>query len=384
MRAIVKDCDRLGPIIAFGLVLVSLMGVSGYGAEEKAKPATGAMVKGQINGIDLEMPFAYYADSRLELRTVDRRTWGPGIEIWLKFAKGEMPEGKTFVRKVDEERFDAAIGLVAFRTPKPGGKDTDNGSASGDYESEIVFGKVEDDWIEGRIKLNSPKLKISISGNFRAKIEGLRLKNGIPELTSDAFETLAYVAKLNLESELKDKITIKENAEALFSHPTSSGTQQYGQMTVQYKKESESEDRWAKFQFIKDEEWKVTRQLRMDQLYGANSEGLPRHNEAAAHRWKAIEKLLQQAHPGRGLFILDETSKYARTAGKSAWTIRYQVEGIASEKKEEFGIKDPRGLRVFENTWLLESSDHDSPEMIIGQLNPDETFDTKTGEVLRK
>lgn len=237
------------------------------GASAPSSPA-----RGKISGLDFRVEKAVLKEGgTLELRQgedffADRQVtvFVPGVEV------GDVPEGRTV--EVPEPVDDFGQPHVHYSWKPNADAMPKTEIEMNKYTLLLQFGSEgDDDTIDGRIWLCLPDANKSwVAGSFTAKIEGFRIRDGKPDMTTDSFKTLHVAAQARLEADAPGKkIEITDTDMGQFSHPGKQA--QTGQSEVTWKTDG-ADEQTRRFQFLKDEEtgWAVHAVLGMDQITEAH------------------------------------------------------------------------------------------------------------------
>lgn len=360
----------------------------------------GTSIKCTVKGRIIDLPFAMLADNTLTLAANDRNTlpagsFIPSVEIHLGHnAPGIPPEENHFKQTEDQPSSkSSAVHLISMQWPKEEGKGINFETAFDKFYAEISFGKAINNRIPGSIHLRVPKYEVEIDGTFDAAIRGFRLKNGVPDLSSDGPQVLRHASKLYLEGKLGDAVSVVSSSEVL-THRC--GDRPWaGRICIQYTVAGKPAPKFGRFILEKASEWRVVHELRMDQLFEAQSE----HNCLMGWPDTLLEQDLQKRHPGKMLFA--STGGLEQRGEEFLWKVQYQVEGIAPDPNEEEASESAGGpkigdwsdrlaiqkeWKIFRETWLFDLDKKPIPfeYRFVRILKPGYVLDPKVEAARRK
>jgi hypothetical protein len=327
-------------------------------------------VQGRIRGTSVTLDKAVFKNSIFHVFTGSGWYENPSVLIFLKIKKGIIPNNKSFSVEpkdgfgsrphIHYRWKDAELGRI--RTGTGTGKK---------YTLSLKFGQEVNGGIPGSILFEIPEKDVRVEGNFDAKIEGLRLIDGHPDLQSDDFDTLEYATKLYLEKKFKSSNVeiVKTSHQTMWLH-----SQKKGILDVEYKV-GDHETEIIRIRLAKGPDgWIVVQELRNDQLFWAHplepvDQQTADRSEIFNHLTaKRLEEQLQKEFPGKGLYF----SHYSVARGTKKGDIRqvdfsYKVEDIKESLKKSYLF------RLTEGEWVFER-----------ELKEGEALNRKTGVVERK
>ncbi|MHC4646915.1 MAG: ankyrin repeat domain-containing protein [Planctomycetota bacterium] len=293
----------------------------------------------------------------------------PEVTIYLGTARGVLPIERSF--KFNHSDGFANSILFKFSTESKGNERSD-WLRQQDYDLELTFGDEKGGMLEGDILLNSPEKDVRLKGTFKAKIAGLRMVDGHPDLLSDSLETLRYAAKLYLQQKLgKDEVEVsraKGNYDGWFYRADMETSEQVGGVDVKYTVGGDSEQ-FLRVQLRKGKDgWKVARELRGNELHAAhplievNKENLSEYFLYLVSQ--KLEKDLQEENPD-SVFqaYLHASSRHSRKHGIAEVRLDYWT-GL------EKSIRTRYLLRRVKDDWVVERT-----------LSEDEKLNTRTGTI---
>lgn len=350
---------------------------------------TGTSVKGNVHGVEMNYTHATFEDlvadgkyfaHYLVLRTSADAFSSLDLRTTFRLEKGVLPEGKTFTRTATDKKFDTPLARLDLEWPTADGNDTESESLHEGFDIEIVFGAAEDNRLPGTFRLSTPDKKIELSGSFTAEMDCLRLKDGVPDLSSDGNEVWHHAVKLFLEKKLGKKIEIKETSEnGRMTSSIEEGSKKTAITCVHYAVEGDTNPQYARFVLAKARQWSVTQELRKDQLHMAHLDD----KMFGAFPWKKVEEDIQKRHPGKLIFasiIMNKMKPFDGSANfeKMAVTIEYQVEGVKNEAPDSEVEPDPNDLEIqkdlkpHEFLWLLQKKQGEKGYEFVRELTPEE------------
>ncbi|MBN2138042.1 MAG: ankyrin repeat domain-containing protein [Sedimentisphaerales bacterium] len=288
----------------------------------------------------------------------------PEVSAFLGGVHGIVPVGRSF-------KFDYSDGFsssIAFRFYAEGrGNQHHDYLKREDYELELTFGDEDDGILEGKILLNAPGKDVRLKGTFRAKLRGLRIIDGHPDLRSDSFETLQYAIKLYLRKKLGREDVQVSSAAGSYSQWFNSDDR-VGGADVHYK-ENDSE-RFLRAQLRKGGDgWHVVGELKGNELFAAHP--LIEVNKDDQREYflylvaQRLEKELQEKIPG-GAFRTDlgVMRRLSRKHQMAEARLGYWITGTDKKLHRRYL------LRQVGDDWVVER-----------MLNDDEKLNTSTGKI---
>jgi len=293
----------------------------------------------------------------------------PGVTIFLNTTKGVLPIGRSFEVNYGDTPGTGYVNniLVKYSTDSKGNEHS-KWLGRKNYDLKLTFGDEKDGMLEGKVLLESPEKDVRLKGNFKAKIIGLRMVDGHPDLLSDSMETLRYAAKLYLQNKLgKDNVEVSR-AEGNYSG-WFNNADEVGGVDVKYRVGDDSEQ-FLRVQLRKDKDgWKVVRQLKGNELYMAHPiVEIDKGNvkEYLSYlAWQRLEKDLQQEHPnGKFRSEVYAPSRFSRQHGIAEVRLEYWIVGIDKSLRRRYL------LRRVGDDWIVERT-----------LREDEKLNTRTGTI---
>lgn len=294
----------------------------------------------------------------------------PVVTIYLGTAHGVLPVGRLF----EFDHSDGFANSIGFEfSTKSRGKELSGWLRKKDYDLELTFGDEKDGMLEGEVRLESPEKDVRLKGNFKAKIRGLRIVDGHPDLQSDSIETLVYAAKLYLQDKLgKDDVKVsraKGNFSAWFSHADMEMSEQVGGVDVKYIVGGDSE-RFLRVQLRKGKNgWKVARELKGNELRTAHP--LVDIDKGNLRKYllylasQRLEKDLQQEYPNSNFRTgMDALIRSSHKHGIAQVKLKYWLLGTDKRCSKKYL------LRRVGDDWIVER-----------MLSDDEKLNTRTGTI---
>ena len=298
----------------------------------------------------------------------------PEVTIFLNTTDGVLPIGKSFEVNHNDAPGTGFVNNVLFKyfTENKGFQHSDWLNRKF-YDLKLIFGDEKDGMLEGEVLLESPGKDICLKGNFKAKITGLRIVDGHPDIRSDSMETLRYAAKLYLQDKLgRDDIAVSDaggNYSGWFNHADMETSEQVGGVDVNYKVGGDSE-RFLRVQLRKGKDgWKVVRELKGNELHTAHP--LVEVNKGDVKEylpylaWQRLEKDLQQEYPNSNYRTeLHASKRYNRKHGIAQIELKYWLLGTDKRCSRKYL------LRFVGDDWVVERT-----------LSDDEKLNTRTGTI---
>ena len=159
---------------------------------QRSAPISGKPVNGKIQGRPFRLDYSQLKNGVLLLRQGKEFAKESEITIALPNQKWQVPQGKTlkFNKSTKQNNPEITINW------KPAGqKEMETKVFDGNYDLEIKFKRQQGENLPGKLTLTlEDDEQTRISGIFKAKLEGFKIVNGRPDLSSDSNETLMYVA----------------------------------------------------------------------------------------------------------------------------------------------------------------------------------------------
>lgn len=213
-------------------------------------------VSGKIYGTDFRPTVVELKEKTLILR--QGKVFDPKgqITITLDSKKWEVPTKSKF-----NERSIKKLELLV----KHDGKDeAEKKTLKKSYVLDLRFGEIEGNVLSGYIKLTTGGTKpTEVTGQFKASLDGFRMVKGEPDLSSDADETLMYVALAHILKDDPKKPISKvgyRNAEY-----DTVGRNRKGSIEVEYRLGKKKKKVTEKFEFTKrGNNWIVTSSEKLD------------------------------------------------------------------------------------------------------------------------
>jgi len=298
----------------------------------------------------------------------------PGVTIFLKGTHGVLPMGRSMeVKHDDKERLGFVNNvLYKFSTETKGNECSDWLGQKG-YDLNLTFGDEKDGILQGEILLESPEKDVRLRGKFKAKITGLRMVDGHPDLKCDSMETLRYAAKLYIQGKLgKDDVTVSDaggNASGWHNNVDEKQSEQFGGVDVNYKVGDDSES-FLRVQLHKDADgWKVVRELKGNELRPAHP--LAEVDKKDSRKYflylvsRRLEKDLQKEYPNNNYRTEMYASRRSSTMhGIAQVELKYYILGSDKRYSRKYL------LRLVADDWTVDRI-----------LSENEKINTKTGTI---
>lgn len=293
----------------------------------------------------------------------------PVVTIFLNTTKGVLPVGRSFKVNRGDMPGTGFVNNVLFKfSTESKGNERIEWLRHDVYDLKLTFGDEKDGMLEGEVLLESPEKDVRLKGSFKAKITGLRMVDGHPDLLSDSFETLRYAVKLYLQEKLgKDEVEVSDaggNYSGWFNN-----ADKVGGVDVKYIVGDDSE-RFLRVQLRKGKDgWKVARELKGNELRRAHplvdvDKGNFREylSYLASQR---LEKDLQQEYPNSNFRTdLDSSVLSSRKHGIAQVELKYWLLGTDKRCSRKYL------LRRVGDDWIVERT-----------LSDDEKLNTRTGTI---
>jgi hypothetical protein len=226
-------------------------------APAPAKPAliSRKPVNGQVQGKPFQLDYSQLKNGVLLLRQGKEFAKESEITIALPNQKWQVPQGKTlkFSKATRQNNPELTINW------KPAGqREMETKVFDGNYDLEIKFNRQQGENLPGKITLVlQDSEQTRISGTFKAKLEGFKIVNGRPDLSSDSNETLIYVALTHvLKNDPEQPI---QNISYSNTQYSAAGENKSGSLIMAYQIGKKPEVK-QKFDFKKENnEWTVSK-----------------------------------------------------------------------------------------------------------------------------
>jgi hypothetical protein len=362
-----------GRIIANGLVLFLIALAVSTSNANAATTGRDRPAAGQLHG----KPFTFESGVMEEgiLHLCQGKEFFADLEVivFLFLPKGEVPSGKTFTVPHDPglNRSTPHIHIHWKETQKGLPQYqmfTDN------YTMRLTFGQMRGNMLPGTIELVLPdETKSHIAGAFTAEVRGFRFKkDGKPDLASDSFTTLDYVARQYLEKTRPGQaIKIISHYGGVLAYRVPSGKPQFGCTDIVYQP-GDGRPTSIRLQFIKDAGvWRVYRTLNMNQLHQAHPLKVPGPGDRVPEQFeylaaKKLEETLGTS-PEKGIYDTMFTTQYNPLVKMGQCGVQYS----RGEKREPF--KKVYLMRLSDAGWILDR-----------ELAQDEKVNYKKGIIEKK
>ena len=268
-------------------------------------PAIPALpAKGEIQGKPFTVEASVIDSGVLTLRSGPEGNPNVDIKILLFTTPWDVPAGKNF-------KFTNASGsgipqiVLAW---KEAGQDMPAQRRFSDkYTLLLEFGQEKNGKLPGKLFLSVPdEKKSNVAGTFEADIKGFRIVDGKPDLSSDSFGTLEYLALNELLRADPDKaleITTFRNRRLT----SASEKNMSGYLEVEYSI-NKGPAAIQRYQFAKNAgAWKVSRTLGINQIDEAHPAATPSANDQPDKLFvyqaaKKLESTVQKKYPKKGIY----------------------------------------------------------------------------------
>ncbi len=340
------------------------------GGAKIVKASKEAGLMGRVRGMEMVGGGATIDTGRyLYLHGSKGRMNPPELTIYLNTANGVLPIGRSFRVDHNDKQRTSFVNNVLFKfSTESKGKERSEWLRREDYDLELTFGDEKDGMLEGEILLNSPQKDVRLRGSFKAKMTGLRMVDGHPDLRSDSFDTLRYAVKLYLQEKLgKDEIEVSD-AGGNYSGWYKSADK-VGGVDVKYIVGGDRE-RFLRAQLRKVKDgWKVAGELKGNELRPAHP--LIEVNKEDSRKYflyltsRRLEKDLQQEYPNSN--FRTEMSARSRSSSKHGMAqveLKYWLLGTDKSCSRKYL------LRRVGDDWIVERT-----------LSDDEKLNTRTGAI---
>ncbi len=348
-----------------------LLKVSGAKIVKAGQENTSFM--GRVHGMDIVVGEAQIDNGRyVQFYGSKGRTNPPKVTIYLNGEHGVLPIGKSFKINHSDARGTGHVSNIVYEfSTKSKGNDRSERLGRKGYDLQLTFGEEKDGMLEGEVLLESPEKDVRLKGDFKAKIKGLRMVDGHPDIRSDSMETLRYAAKLYLQDKLtRDDVAVSK-ARGDYNAWLSDGDK-IGGVDVNYKVGDNSEQ-FLRVQLRKGADgWKVVRELKGNELH--TSHPLTEINKKKLSDYflylvsQRLEKDLQEEDPNSKFRTeLHVRNRSSRKHGVAQAELKYWVLGTDKRHSRKYL------LRRVEDDWVVER-----------MLSDDEKLNTKTGTIEKK
>jgi len=335
-------------------------------------------LSGRINGIDVDLDQAVFADRVLRIETKGSDGFAARLSVHLPIAIGVVPELKTF-STADHAKVATSskqVKVMHYWKDLVTGKTVFAFMKRGEYQLELEFGEETERGISGYLSLENPGLDVKVAGNFVAEIRGLRLVNGHPDLQCDHYATLIHVAELYLRKKTNTEAVKISNVKD-HKYSLKAGDKKAGWLDGEYK-DGDGQAVFVRLQFIKnDEGWEVFRELGADQLVTAHpivpfdmtrvedDDGMVDTKILNFLTARALEADLQKEFPGKGVSAHFGLSfAFNPKTGIGYNKASYSLDGVKERFSKTYLLRRADGL------WRVERA-----------LKDGEKVNTRTGKV---
>jgi hypothetical protein len=252
------------------------------------------------------------------------------VTLLLRTKSWQVPADRSF-QFPGKTAADAPAPTIRVRWPESGRKELSERDFAEGYTLKLELGKVQDNKLPGKIYLTLPDTDNSqIAGTFNAAVRGFHFVDGKPDLSSDSVDTLQYLA---LREILKDDpdmpLTDVAFRQGRYTANPASGPPT-GYIEIQYRVRDGAPNE-RKYQFVKEQdEWRVARTLRPDQLDAAHPREIPGPKGAPEQLLpyltaKHIESQAQKRHAGSLLVASGFATRYNEKKRIGVVEVGYKV-----------------------------------------------------------
>jgi hypothetical protein len=332
----------------------------------------GQPAAGSIHGKAFLVERSTFEEGVLTLR--QGKDYFADIEIILFLSprqKHEIPSGKTItITRESSQNEDVPAVLIKWKEgqekmPKPGEW------FRRDYIMTLEFGEEKAKRLPGKINIILPDSYHShVVGSFSAEIKGFKFTDGKPDLTTDSFMTLEYVAKDYLEKNLLGQpVKVLTHSGGRFTRRGPSGNTPFGFADIVYQIGNDL-PKTIRLQFVKDTEtWRVYHTLKTNQLSEAHPFEIPGAQHEVSNQFeyqtaKALEKEIQATFPDRGVYDVDYIVGYNPVIKMGECSVHYTL----GEKREKFNKRYL--MRLSNKGWEVDR-----------ELGENQDFNYKTGKI---
>lgn len=324
--------------------------------------------KGQIHGKTFIYENGEIKDGILKLRQGKEFFADIELTVFLFLKEGEIPAGKIY-KVTDGPTFGVPHINISWKEdneslPK-------HESYMNRYTMYLEFGRENNKRLPGKINLRLPdKLRSYVAGTFEVDIKGLRLIGDKPDLTSDSFRTLEYVAQKYIETKKPGQtIKVLNFRDGTLTQPHPSIKTQIGYIEMKYQIGNGS-PLVTRFQFVKEKEgWRVYRTLNKNQIYQAHPVEIPNPKDPPHKLFeyvvaKKVETDERKQFPDKGIYNVQFTYSYSPPVKMGEGKIKYTLD------EDGKPIERVYLLRLTNDGWMLDRA-----------LEKNETINYKMGTI---
>ncbi len=313
--------------------------------DDAAIPAT--PVKGQVHGTAFAIGAVTLGSGTLTLRQ-DAATME--VRIARLYGGYEVPSGKTY-KVSGQPKPDAPI--IEIITAGEGGPRVE--TFNNQYTLVLEFGKENDRKLPGKLSLVlQDAAKTKIAGTFEAAITGFRMINGVPDLSADDTETLAYLALREILKDDPDKV-LSDPVLRDMRLDTTAGDVPSGYLEAAYGVGGGAPV-VQRFQFAKENgEWRVKQTLGAHQIGEAHPVTAPGAKDKPEKLFpylaaKKLESEINKKNSTKGIFVSDIKTRNSDKLKIGDCEVTYRVEGADKPKTVTYLFKQKPGGWVLDRT----------------------------------
>lgn len=326
-------------------------------------------VKGQIHGKTFTYEIGEIKDGILKLRQGKDFFADMEITVFLFLKEGEIPAGKIY--KVADDGPAFGVPHIDISWKEDSESLPKHESFMNRYVMYLEFGQENNKRLPGKINLRLPdKLKTYVVGTFEVDIKGLRLIGDKPDLTSDSFRTLEYVAQKHIEIKKPGQtIKVLNFRDGSLTQPHPSIKAQIGYIEMKYQIGNGS-PLVIRFQFVKETDgWRVYRTLNKNQIYQAHPVEIPNPKDPSHKLFeyivaKKVETDVQKQFQDKGIHNVQITYGYSPPVKMGEGKIKYTLD------EDGKPIERVYLLRLTDDGWMIDRA-----------LEKNETVNYKMGTV---
>lgn len=285
-------------------------------------------VKGEVQKAPFAPDVAEIENGVLTLRQ-GKEPWTTEVKVFLQTKPWHVPSGRSF--QILDQAAAPDTPLIRIRWQENGQKAPRQRDFTAKYTLRLEFGTEQDRKLPGKIYVVLPdEDKSRFAGTFTADVRGFRFVDGKPDLGSDSIDTLQYLALHEVLKDDPDKVL----ADLLFRQGRYTATPSAGPPTGYLEMEyrvGDSTPIAQKFQFVKEQQqWRVTRTLRPDQLDEAHPYNVPDAKDPPVRVFpylaaKRVEKDAQKRQPGKLLNLVEVASRHSDKRKIGVAEVSYRI-----------------------------------------------------------
>ena len=330
-------------------------------------------ITGKLHGQAFSFDRAEIKDGILTIRQGKDFFIDRGVVIFLFTDKWELPFGKTF--RIDKNSPGFGNPHIHMKWKQQGKSIPGTKIYTQDYVMLLQFGQEQNKQILGKIYISFPDNEKSyLAGTFRANIKGFRLINGRPDLTTDAFENLQFLAlRQILKDDPKKNISSYAFSDTRISSrgAKDSKIEKTGYLEIKYRV-GKGNPIIQRYQFVKENEWRYLRTLKRYHINEAHPLKIPMMDAALRDQIiyktaKATEEYAKKRYPNSGIYHTRFKCSHNLDEKTASCAVSYKL-----KRQGMITIKDSYLFRLSTNGWIL-----------IRKMSKSEKYDRKAGKVTR-